>query len=93
MDEQTKDQTASRATGAEASGRDSTSDATGRTRPTGETKEFERRDARSDHDPDRMPTADEERRAEQLELDPDVAASYREQAERGANTKGEGRIS
>jgi len=41
---------------------------------------------------DRPPTAEEERLAEQNELDPEVAKNYAEQAKRGANAKGEGRI-
>jgi hypothetical protein len=44
------------------------------------------------HDADRAPTEGEERAAETLEVDPEVAASYEEMAERGAHQKGEGRI-
>jgi hypothetical protein len=39
-----------------------------------------------------MPTPEEERIAEELELDPEVAEAYEEAIERGANVKGEGRI-
>ena len=56
------------------------------------TRQADRRDAQATAKPDRMPTADEEARADNLELDPDVAENYREQTERGANQKGEGRI-
>ena len=50
-------------------------------------------DAKAEHKADRMPTDDEERRAESLTLDPEVKESYEEANERGANAKGEGRIS
>lgn len=62
------------------------------TTPSGDTVRADRRDAAVGHQPDRPPTPDEEERAEQLELDPEVAESYREAAERGAHAKGEGRI-
>ena len=39
-----------------------------------------------------MPTPDEERIADELELDPDVAEAYEDAIERGANVKGEGRV-
>ena len=39
-----------------------------------------------------MPTAEEEEKAEEQELDPEVAEHEREMAERGAEQKGEGRI-
>lgn len=43
---------------------------------------------------DRMPTPDEEAAAERApDLDPSVAESYKEQAERGAGVEGEGQIS
>lgn len=42
--------------------------------------------------PDRMPTAEEERLAEEQELPPGTAEHYREMAERGAHQRGEGRI-
>jgi hypothetical protein len=39
-----------------------------------------------------MPTPDEEKAAESLEVDPEAAEHYEEMAERGAHQKGEGRI-
>jgi hypothetical protein len=42
--------------------------------------------------PDRMPTPEEERLAEQQELPPGTAEHYKEMAERGAHQQGEGRI-
>jgi hypothetical protein len=41
---------------------------------------------------DRPPTEDEERAAEENDLDPHVAESYKEANERGANIEGEGEI-
>lgn len=41
---------------------------------------------------DRPPTPDEEAAAEQNDLDPSVAESYKREAERGADVKGEGQI-
>jgi hypothetical protein len=58
-----------------------------------ETREADRRDARAEHDADREPTADEDKAAPARdELDPEVSENYREATERGANTRGEGRI-
>ena len=57
-----------------------------------ETKAADRSDAQAEHAPDRMPTPDEERKAEQNELNPETAESYKEMAERGASQKGEGRV-
>jgi len=56
------------------------------------TRQVDEDDARAEHRADRMPTPDEERRADELELDPDVAEAYEDAIERGANVKGEGRI-
>lgn len=56
------------------------------------THEFDQEDAQASHGADRMPTPEEERIADGLELDPDVAESYKEAVERGANVKGEGKI-
>jgi hypothetical protein len=56
------------------------------------TREVDEHDAHAKAHPDRMPTPEEERLAEQNELDPEVAESYKEAAERGANVKGEGSI-
>ena len=62
------------------------------TRPTAETRAVEREDAQTTAHADRKPTPEEERRAEELSLDPEVAEHEQEMAERGANQKGEGRI-
>lgn len=56
------------------------------------TRGADRRDAQMTGQPDRMPTAEEEARADKLQLDPDVAANAEDAAARGANAKGEGRI-
>lgn len=56
------------------------------------TRKVDEHDARTMGSADRMPTEDEERVADQQELDPEVAESYREAAERGASLEGEGRI-
>jgi hypothetical protein len=65
---------------------------TDRTKPDENTRAAERADAETGAGPDRMPTPEEEKVADSLELDPEVAKNYEEQAERGANQKGEGRI-
>jgi hypothetical protein len=62
------------------------------TRPSDRTRETEREDAHTAAHADREPTAEEEKRAESIEADPDVAEHYEEMAERGANQKGEGRL-
>ncbi|MCD9622711.1 hypothetical protein [Rhabdothermincola salaria] len=59
---------------------------------TPETQSADEADAEATHKADRMPTPEEERLAESQELDPEVAESYKEAAERGANVKGEGEI-
>jgi hypothetical protein len=60
---------------------------------TAATREAERQDEAIRHgSPDRPPTPEEERLAERNELDPEVAKSYAEQAKRGADVKGEGRV-
>lgn len=56
------------------------------------TKDADRKDAQVTGRPDRMPTAEEEARADALELDPEVAANAEKAAARGADAKGEGRI-
>jgi hypothetical protein len=56
------------------------------------TQEVDERDAHAKASADRMPTEEEERLAEQHELDPEVAESYKDAAERGAKVEGEGRI-
>jgi hypothetical protein len=50
------------------------------------------RDYRRPAGPDRMPTPEEERLAEQQELPAGTAEHYQEMAERGAHQQGEGRI-
>ena len=59
---------------------------------SGATRAADRADAAAKGHPDRMPTPDEETRADELTLDPKVKASAEEQYERGAKAKGEGRI-
>jgi hypothetical protein len=65
---------------------------TDRTRPNEQTREAERADAQTHAAPDRMPTPEEEKVADSLEVDPEAAEHYEEMAERGANQKGEGRV-
>jgi len=65
---------------------------TARTTPSDDTVDADRRDAAASHAPDRPPTPDEEEAAESQDLDPEVAASYKEAIERGAAVEGEGRI-
>ncbi len=62
------------------------------TRPNDKTRATEDDDARTPARADREPTADEEKTADGLELDPKVAEHYEEMAERGANQQGEGRL-
>lgn len=57
-----------------------------------ETRDADQADASAAHEADRPPTEDEERVADAQDLDPKVAESYKEAAERGADAKGEGRI-
>lgn len=59
---------------------------------TDDTRSADEADAEASHQADRMPTAEEERLADEQELDPKVADSYKEAAERGANVEGEGEI-
>jgi hypothetical protein len=66
---------------------------TDRTKPDAETRAAEREEMDAKHVSDREPTPDEEAAAENLELDPEVVKNEQEMAERGANQKGEGRIS
>lgn len=56
------------------------------------TNEAEAGEAAASHGADRGPTSDEERAAETSKVDPDVAKSFANAAERGANDPGEGRI-
>jgi hypothetical protein len=60
-------------------------------RVSDETREADRRDAQVKGQADRMPTPEEEAAAPGS-VDPDVAEAYEEAIERGAKTKGEGRI-
>lgn len=62
------------------------------TRPDAQTTQVDRDDAVAAHEPDRMPTPEEERSAELLEVDPEAAEAYEEAMERGAEQQGEGRI-
>jgi hypothetical protein len=62
------------------------------TSPGGETADADRADAAAAHEPDRMPTPEEERIADELELDPEVAQTHDEANKRGASVKGEGEI-
>lgn len=62
------------------------------TRPSNETRSAEREDAQQQASPDREPTPEEEQAAEGHKVDPKVAKTYEEAAERGANQQGEGRI-
>jgi hypothetical protein len=62
------------------------------TRPSDRTRDAEREDAQKHAGADREPTGDEEKAAEGLEVDPEVAEHYEEMAERGAEQKGEGRL-
>lgn len=62
------------------------------TRPSDDTRAAEREDAQRRAGADREPTPEEEGRAENQELDPEVVEHEREMAERGVNQKGEGRI-
>jgi len=64
----------------------------GPTRPTPDTRAAERAEATTPAGADRMPTAEEEDRAEEHDLDPEVVEHEREMAERGARQEGEGRI-
>ena len=62
------------------------------TRPSAETRAAERDDARTRAGADRAPTADEEQRADALELDPEAAEHEKEMLERGARQQGEGKL-
>lgn len=65
---------------------------TDRTNPDARTREEEARDARVPPGATEVPTAEEERLAEKIRLDPEVAEHEREMAERGAHQRGEGRV-
>ncbi len=57
-----------------------------------ETRAAERAEAQQSAGADRAPTAEEEARADAVELDPDVVAHEEEMLERGAHQQGEGRL-
>ncbi len=63
------------------------------TRPSQPTRDAERDEAEAPHQADRLPTPEEERLAEEHELDADVAEHEREMGERGAQVPGEGQNS
>jgi hypothetical protein len=56
------------------------------------TRDSDRRDSAKQGRADRMPTPEEEREADKLEVDDEVAANYKEAIEIGADVKGEGQI-
>jgi hypothetical protein len=56
------------------------------------TRDADRRDSAKQGRADRMPTPEEEREADKLEVDDEVAANYKEAMEIGADVKGEGQI-
>jgi len=62
------------------------------TRPTPTTRAAERAEAEVHAQADRLPTPEEEDKAEENTLDPEVSEHEREMLERGANQKGEGRL-
>jgi hypothetical protein len=62
------------------------------TRPTARTRDAERTEAEVHAQPDRLATPEEEEKADENELDPDVADHEREMLERGASQRGEGRV-
>jgi hypothetical protein len=62
------------------------------TRPNSATRAEEAREAQLPHQPDRDPTPEEEKIAENRQADPEVARHEREMAKRGARQEGEGRL-
>ena len=62
------------------------------TTPDPQTRETERHEATTEAKADRAPTADEQRLADEHELDTSVAAHEKEMNERGAKQRGEGRL-
>lgn len=63
----------------------------GQTKPTGDTRAEEDREANKAHDAGRGPTADEAKAAEKNTVDDTTREGYEEMLERGANQKGEGK--
>jgi hypothetical protein len=64
----------------------------GPTRPSPETRAAEADDAQRPPGADRMPSEEEEQRADEQPLDPSVSEHEREMTERGADQRGEGRL-
>jgi len=62
------------------------------TRPSEETREAERDEARQPAGAGRGPTPEEEKSADSREVDEGVAEHEREMLERGASQQGEGRL-
>ena len=63
------------------------------TNPSDATESEEQREAAKAHEPDRMPTPEEEAAAEKSgPVDPKVAAAHDQANKVGANVKGEGQI-
>jgi hypothetical protein len=62
------------------------------TRPSPTTRDAERAEAEVHAQADRLATPEEEAKAEENELDPEVAEHEREMLERGAEQRGEGRL-
>ena len=62
------------------------------TPPNDRTRKAESEDAHTTAHADRLPSEDEEKAAEGLTLDPEVAAHEKEMDELGAKTEGEGRL-
>lgn len=65
---------------------------TEQTTPNDKTVEADRADAHAEHGANEVLTPDQEEAAERNTVSPGVAGTYQEQAERGANHPGEGRI-
>ena len=63
-----------------------------RTTPNSETRDAERAEAEARSGPDRMPTSEEEQRAEEHEVSNKVAEHEEEMLKRGADQQGEGRL-
>jgi hypothetical protein len=62
------------------------------TKPDPKTRELERQEAKRRSGPDREPTEEEERLADEHKLDESVAEHAEEMYERGAKNPGEGRL-
>jgi hypothetical protein len=62
------------------------------TRPSPETRAAERAEASKTAAADRQPTPEEQKIADSLELDPEVAKHEKEMLERGAHQEGEGKL-